>query len=248
MQEIILEAQLRSERGKSEVKSLRRSGFIPAIVYSAGQDSQSIKLSQRDFLRFIHQYHLESTVISLKLKGQKSRSVLVKEVQYNPVKEDIIHIDFQEISLTSQIKVNVAVIPKGEPIGVKQDNGMLNHLIWELEIECLPTQIPKEIQVDVSHMKIGDVVHVRDLSLPAEVKVINDPDSLVFSLEPPIKEEEIVAAVPAEGEEKPAEPEVIKEKKEIPEEVEEKEGKEARVAKEAKESKPAKEGKDDKGG
>ena len=233
MEEVILEAQLRPEHGKSKAKALRRSGFIPVIVYAAGKDSQSIKLSRHDFLRFIHQHHLESTVITLKInpvrndisngvKGQKSRkvTVLVKDVQYDPVKGDIIHIDFQKVSLTSKIKVNVGIVAKGEPVGVKQDGGMLNHVLWELEVECLPTQIPKEISVDVSQLKIGDVVHVRDLSLPSEVKAVNEPDSLVFSLEPPIKEEEI-AAPPAEGEE-PTEPEVIKEKKEVPEEGEEK--------------------------
>ncbi len=268
MQKVILEAQVRPEQGKSKAKLLRRSGFIPAVLYVAGKDSQSVKLSRHDFLRFIHQYHLESTVINLKIgpaslekdfskghvrntkasekedkvKAQKSRTVtvLVKDVQYDPVKEDIIHIDFQEISLTSKIKVNVGIVSKGEPVGVKQEGGTLNHLLWELEVECLPTQIPKEIPVDVSQLKIGDVIHVRDLTLPADVKVINDPESLVFSLEHPIKEEEIApAAAAAEGEE-PTEPEVIKEKKEIPEEGE-------KGKAEAKPQKEEKEGKKEKG-
>jgi len=234
MEEVILEAQLRKEKGKSKVKSLRRQGFIPAVFYVAGKDSQSLKLSRHDFLRFIHQYRLESTVITLKVnpvsvhrggvKAQEMHSVLVKDVQYDPVKEEIIHIDFQEISLTSKIKVNVGIVPKGEPIGVKQDGGTLNHLLWELEVECLPTQIPKEIEVDVSQLKIGDVIQVKDLSLPQGIKAINEPGSIVFSLEPPIKEE-VVAAPVVEGEE-PAEPEVIKEKKEVPEEGKEKKEKE----------------------
>ena len=223
MEEVILEAQSRSEVGKSKVKSLRQSGFIPGVVYSAGKEPQSLKLSRHDFLRFIHQYHLESTVINLKVKGKKTHPVLVKDVQYDPVKEEIIHIDFQEISLTSRIKVNVGIEPKGEPIGVKQEGGTLNHLLWELEVECLPTQIPEKISVDVSRLKIGDVIHVRDLSLPPEVKPISEPDSLVFSLEAPIKEE-VAAAAPAEGEEA-AEPEVIKEKKEAPEGAKEGEAK-----------------------
>jgi large subunit ribosomal protein L25 len=90
-------------------------------------------------------------------------------------------------------------------------------LLWELEVECLPTQIPDEIPVDVSQLKIGDVIYVKDLSLPAEVKALNEPDALVFSLEPPVKEEEVAALPTVEGEE-PAEPEVIKEKKETAEE------------------------------
>jgi len=224
----------------TKAKSLRRQGFIPAVVYSAAKDSEVVKLSRHDFLRFIHQHHLESTVINLKIKGQKSRPVLVKEVQYDPVKEDIIHIDFQEISLTSKIKVNVGITAKGEPIGAKQDNGVLNHILWELEVECLPTQIPEEIKVDVSGLKIGDVIHVRDLSLPAEVKVINDPESLVFSLEPPIKEEEITAAAPAAEGEETAEPEVLKEKKEVPGEGKEKEAKSEKEEKKEKREKESK--------
>ncbi len=217
MENVILESQLREEKGKSRVKLLRRQGFIPAVVYAAGKDSLSVKLSRHDFLQFIHHHHLETTVINLKVKDKKkSWTVLVKDVQYHPVKENVIHIDFQEISLTSEIKLNVKIVPKGEPVGVKQDGGMLNHILWELEIECLPTQIPAEITVDVALLKIGDAIHVQDLILPAGVKAVNPPDSLVFSLEPPAKEEEPEAGVLAE-EEQPSGPEVIKEKKEAPE-------------------------------
>ena len=220
MEEVILEARIRDKKGKSGAEAVRREGFIPAVLYGAGKDSQSIKLSRHDFLHFLHQHRLESTVVNLKIKEQKPRTVLVKDVQYHPVKEDIIHIDFQEISLTSKIKVNVEIKAKGEPVGVKQEGGTLNHILWELEVECLPTRIPHEIQVDVSQMKIGEFIHVKDLHLPEGVVPINDPDSLVFSVEAPRKEEEVVAPA-AEGEELP-EPEVIKEKKEAPEEVEKK--------------------------
>jgi len=245
MQEVVLEAHMRQEQGKSGARLLRHSGFIPAVVYASGEDTQSVKLSQHDFLRFIHQHRLESTVINLKVGGQRSRSVLVKDVQYDPVKEDVIHIDFQVISLTSKIKVNVGIVSKGEPIGAKQEGGTLNQLLWELEVECLPTQIPKEISMDVSQLNIGDAIQVSDLSLPPEVRAVNDPDSIVFSLEPPIKEEEIApAAEVVEGEE-PTEPEVIKEKKELPEEGEAKEEKKEKEVKPAKEEK--KQGKD-KGG
>ncbi len=220
MEEVILEAEVRDKKGKSGAKAVRREGFIPAVVYGAGKDSQSIKLSRHDFLRFLHQHRLESTVVNLKIRQQQPRTVLIKDVQYHPVKEDIIHIDFQEISLTSKIKVNVEIKAKGEPVGVKQEGGALNHILWQLEVECLPTRIPQEIQVDVSQMKIGEVIHVKDLHLPEGVVPINDPDSLVFSVEAPRKEEEVVAPA-AEGEEF-VEPEVIKEKKEAPEEAEKK--------------------------
>jgi len=213
MQEVILEAKVREKKGKSAAKAARHSGFIPAVVYAAGKESQVLELSRHDFLRFIHLHHVESTLVNLKIGGAESRTVIVKEVQYHPVKEDITHIDFQEISLTSKIKVNVGVKARGEPAGVKQEGGTLNHILWELEIECLPVQIPPEIEVDVAAMKIGDIVCIKDLTLPEGVRALGEPDSIVFSLEAPRKEEEPQAEA---GEEEGAKPEleVIKEKKE----------------------------------
>ena len=243
MQEtVVLEAQSRKEEGKSQAKALRRDGFIPAVVYGEGKQTHSITLSHHDFVRLVHQHHhLESILVTLKIKGHGSRKVLVKEIQYHPVHGDVVHIDFQEISLTEKIKVNVGIVAKGEPVGVKQEEGVLNHLLWELEVECLPTQIPEEIHVDVSQLKIGDTIHVRDISLPDGVKSMVDADSIVFSVEPPIKEEEITPP-PVEGEEI-TEPEVIKEKKEVPEgeEAEAKQEKEPAPRKEKKEKEKEKE-------
>jgi len=221
MEEIILEIQPRGELGKSRVKDLREKGFIPAVIYAEGKKSQPIKVSHRQLWQLIHQHRLESTVINLKIqddKKQKDRSCLIKEIQYDPVKGDIIHVDFNEISLTKVIKVNVPVVAKGEPIGVKQEGGSLEHILWEIEVECLPTDIPKDIEVDVSQLKIGDDIHIKDVTFPSNIKVLNNPEAIVFSVTAPIKEE--VVAVAVEGEEK-QEPEVIKEKKEVSAEGEE---------------------------
>ncbi len=153
-------------------------------------------------------------------KKKKNRLCLIKEVQYDPVKGDIIHVDFNEISLTKTLRVNVPVVAKGEPIGVKQEGGSLEHILWEIEVECLPTEIPKDIEVDVSSLKIGDSLHIKDITFPDKIKVLNDPEAVVLSVAAPMKEE--VVALPVEGEEK-VEPEVIKEKKEVPAEGKEEE-------------------------
>ncbi len=213
MEEVILEVQLREKEEKP--RALRREGFIPAVVYGAGKDTKSLKLRRHDFVHFIHTHHMESTVLSLKIGGKNAHTALVREVQYDPVQETAIHIDFKEISLTSKIKVTVGIAAEGEAVGVKQDGGTLNHMIWELEIECLPTKIPPEIKVDVSELKIGDVIYVRDLPVPKDVQIVTDGDSLVFSVEPPAKEEEVVSeeAAAEEGADTTG-PEVIKEKKE----------------------------------
>jgi len=216
MEEIILEIQPREELGKNKVKGLRGKGFIPAVIYAEGKKSQAIKVSHRQLWQLIHQHRLESMVINLKMQDaqkQKGRPCLIKEIQYDPVKGDIIHVDFNEISLTKVIKVNVPVVAKGEPIGVKQEGGSLEHILWEIEVECLPTDIPKDIEVDVSQLKIGDAIHIKDITFPPNIKVLNAPEAIVFSVTAPLKEE--VAAPAVEGEEK-QEPEVIKEKKETP--------------------------------
>lgn len=226
MEEIFLDAQLREEKGRGKVKDLRDKGFIPAVIYSEGKESQALKVSNSELLRLMHQQHrIEGVIINIKImddKKFKSRPCLIKEIQYDPVAGNIKHVDFNQISLTKAIKVNVPVVAKGEPVGVKQEGGALEHILWDIEVECLPTNIPKEFEVDVTQMKIGDSVHVKDLTAPEGVKILNDPASIILSVAAPMKEE--VVAAPVEGEVS-QEPEVIKEKKEVPVE----EGKEEEV-------------------
>ena len=216
MEEIFLEVQLREEVGRGKTKKIRDAGFVPAVVYAEGKPSESIKLSHKELWGVIHQHRLENAVVNLKFKGdskQKPKPCLIKEIQYDPVKGDIRHIDFNEISLTKVIKINVPVVASGEPIGVKQEGGSLEHILWEVEVECLPTDIPAKIEVDVSALKIGGNIHIKDITFPPKVKVVTSQDAIVLSVAAPIKEE--VAAAPVEGEEA-QEPEVIKEKKEVP--------------------------------
>jgi large subunit ribosomal protein L25 len=218
MEEIFLEAELREEKGRSKVKDLRAAGFLPSVVYFHGKDTLAIKISKSALIKLVHQHRLESSIINLKIKDDKKTKVrpcLIKEIQYDPVHEDIIHVDLNEISLTEAIKVNVPVETKGEAAGVKQEGGSLEHILWEIEVECLPTNIPKSIEVDVSVLKMGEAIHVRDIVFPSGVKPLNDPAAIVLHVAAPMKEEAPVEAV--EGETK-QEPEVIKEKKEVPSE------------------------------
>lgn len=212
MEKLFLGVQLREELGRAKVKELREQGFIPAVIYGEGKSAQAIKVSHKELFQLLHQHRLENVVINLKIQNSenKDKSCLIKEIQYHPVKNDIIHVDFNEVSLTKLIKINVPIAAKGDPVGVKQDGGVLEHILWEIEIECLPGDIPKEIEVDVAHLKIGDAIHIKDISLPPNIKVITDASAVILSVAAPIKEE---AAAPAEEEGK-QEPEVIKEKKE----------------------------------
>ena len=234
MEEIFLEAELREGKGRAKAKDLRDSGYLPSVVYSHGKDALSIKFSKSALLKLVHQHRLESSIINIKIKDDKKvkgRSCLIKEIQYDPVHEDIIHIDFNEISLTEAIKVNVPIETKGEAIGVKQEGGSLEHILWEVEVECLPTNIPKNIEVDITALKLGEAIHIKDIVFPPGIKPLNDPTAIVLHVAAPMKEEAPAEAV--EGDAK-QEPEVIKEKKEVPAEGGAEEGKEVKEEKKEK--------------
>jgi len=213
MEEIRLEVQPRASLGKQKVKTLRREQLIPGIVYGGGKAAQAVQIDRRTYERIRRQHHGE-IVFSLNLPDGKKKDgtfyAMVREEQHHPVTEQILHVDFIRISLTEKIEAHVAVEVKGEPVGVKRDGGSLDHLLWELTVECLPTNIPEKIVVDVSSMEIDQTVHVKDLVLPEGVVAKHDPEALVLAVTPPRKEE---VAEPT-GEEGPEEPEVIKEKKE----------------------------------
>ncbi len=242
MEQIKLDAQIRKQAGTRNLRSLRREGFVPAIVYGEERQPTAIKVMQREFERIRRQYHGE-IIFNLNVKeGEKKLrdySAIVREEQHDPVSDRILHIDFKRINLEKELEVKVAVIAKGDPIGVKQDGGSLEHIIWELPVICLPTLIPEKLEVEVSHLKIGDSIHVRDIVLPSGVRTEQDPESVVMTVSAPHRVEE----VPLEGQ-TPAELEVIKEKKDKVEGEEKKE--DGKKAAEAPADKKKEEKKDDK--
>jgi len=229
MERINLETQLRREKGKQQVKHLRELGLIPAVVYKGGEDSISLKLSEKDLAKVLGTKAGTNVLIDLKIadgekkgsttttKAHKDKTVIIKEVQRDPLKGSILHIDFNEISLTETLKVKVKVYPKGEPVGVKE-GGTLERIMWEVEVECLPMAIPERLEVNVAQLAIGDSVYVKNIIVPEGVKILQDPELVVMSVKPPFVEKlaEEVAAV--EGEEQ--EPELIRKKKEAEEEAE----------------------------
>jgi len=222
MEELSLEVSMREEVGKTRVKKLRRASFIPAVLYGKNKKAVSLMIPKKNLNALLRGSRLENAIVKLKINAAEKISeahTLVKDIQLDPVEDTILHIDFNEISLTDTIKIKVPLVPKGDAIGVKQDGGSLEHLLWELDIECLPTKIPKEVTVDVANLKIGDGIHVKDIVPPEGIKILLDPDILVFSVSAPIKEEAPSAAV--EGEAPSLEPEVIKKKKEVAEGEEE---------------------------
>lgn len=215
MEKSIVNAQVREGTGKSAAKKLRKEGLIPGVVYRGGKVGTSLSLSIKELENALHTKAGENVLIMLEVSGGakavKDKTVIIKELQHDPVTDSILHVDFNEISLTETIEVDVPLVYKGEAAGVKEDGGVLEHVIREFHVECLPTDIPEGIEVDVEKLRIGDSIMVKDVPLPAGVKVQNEPDLIVVIIKAPHVEK---VEEPAEGEEA-AEPELIrKEKKE----------------------------------
>lgn len=227
-EKVVLAASLRPSVGKGPASAVRREGMVPAVVYREGQGAVPIQVPQKELRRALHTKAGENVLITLQfneeskgaLRGHKNFTdgegvVLIKEMQHHPVSHQVIHVDFHQISLTKKITVAVPLAFKGEAIGVKQQAGVLEHLRWELEVECLPTEIPAEISVDLSGLELGRTLHVKDLSLPQGVRSVIDLDQPVVACVEPKAE---VIPTPAEEAAAATEPEVLKQKK--PEEVE----------------------------
>ena len=236
MEKVVLKAHIRTETGKRFAKDLRNKGIVPANVYKGGKGALSLQIGAGDLRAALETKAGENVIITLEIAGEgniKDKTVLIMEIQREPIKDGILHVDFNEISLTDVLKINVPLVSKGEPVGVRVDSGILEHVMWELEIECLPTAIPEKIEVDVSNLKIGDAIYVKGVVVPEGIKVLNDPELIVMQVKAKkveVPKEEVV-------EEGAVAPELIRKKKE--EELEE--GAEAGAAKEApKESKEAK--------
>jgi large subunit ribosomal protein L25 len=201
----------REGTGKSVVRKLRRAGVIPAILYG-GATPQTITVDPRAVLRIIHGHEGSTQLLTLKFDGDSaSLMAIIRDMQFDPVSDALLHVDLQEVSADRAITVRVAIHPIGEAIGVKDTKGILSLVMHEVEVSCLPTSIPERIDADVSNLAIGDVLTVADLRPPEGVRITNDPGQAVATVSPPMAEE--VAAPAATAAVTPAEPEVLTERK-----------------------------------
>ncbi len=215
MEKVTIQAYRRETTGKGAARSLRRKGELPAVIYRAGT-SEPIKIPGKEFLKLLKNTRGENILVNLQFP-EGSRLAVIKDYQLDPVTGELLHTDFQEVLLTEKIRVTVKVITTGIPKGVKEQGGILQHALREIEIEALPDRIPGHIEVDVSGLSVGQSVHVSDLKLEEGIKVITEPEEVIATVTAPVAEE--VAAAPAA---EVTEPEVIKKgKKEEAEEGEE---------------------------
>jgi large subunit ribosomal protein L25 len=206
--EATLTASKRETRGKNEARRLRASGHIPVVVYG-GADRQAMALSvdPEALLRILHSDAGVNSLIRLDVEGESPTQVLVKEYQLDPVKHALLHADFYRVAMDQVITVTVPVVLKGEARGVKQQGGVLDFVHREIQIECLPGDIPEHIDIDVSEMLIGESVRLGHLDVSAKWKPLGDPELMLVHLVPTRTAETTEAeAAPAAA----AEPELIK--------------------------------------
>src|SRR5436189_4599389 len=210
--QVKLKEEPRTNVGRSGVNKLRASGIIPAVIYGGKVKPQPLQVTARDINAMMSHASGENVLVDLEIAGEKSnRAALVQEVQHSPVGGEIVHVDFHAISMDETIQAEVPLEPTGTPVGVKTFGGLLEQSLRALAIECLPGDLPDRITVDVSHLNIGDAIHVRDIQLPEGVTPKVQLDLTAFSVVAPVVEEDPVAA---EAEAAAAGPEVITEKKE----------------------------------
>jgi large subunit ribosomal protein L25 len=211
MQEKVLNVELRTEKGKNANKRLRDSGFIPGVLYSHGE-SESIKIDKKDFFSLFHGHISESVIFDLNYMDNTDlkQMAFVKDYHVDPVSDEVLHVDFFKVTAGEKIQTNVPIEITGTPVGIKM-GGLLEVSEREIEIECLPKNLPSEIVVDVSKLDIGDSIHLRDLEIPEEVTLLGGIDAVIAAVHMPkvakIEEEEEVAEEAAieEGEEKSTE-------------------------------------------
>lgn len=215
MHEITLTAQKRTETGKVTAKKLRGQGRIPAVVYGHGKSAATITLDSKELLPLFKSSTGENTIITLKLEDGTSLKTVIREAQTEPIRNRLLHLDLQEISMDEKIKVKVPVETEGTPDGVKNQGGIMERIMDMVEVFCLPGDIPEKIVVDVSGLKVGQSLHVRDIAMD-KIEVLTDKSQVVATVIAPI-----VEAAAAEGEAaETKEPEVINKGKKEEEETE----------------------------
>jgi large subunit ribosomal protein L25 len=200
-----LTVQRRDGRGKAAAKRLRREGRVPAVLYGAVSEPLPLSVAPKDVQRVLHAHASGGVLVALRFPGEaEARTAVVRELQFDPVRETLLHVDLQAVRMDEEITVEVPVRVVGEAAGVKEQSGILQLLLRTVEVACLPTLIPERLDADVSALRIHDVLTVAGLKLPEGVRVTTPANQPVVTVAPPAAEEVVApAAAPA------AEPEVV---------------------------------------
>ena len=210
--DITIAAELRDSRGKNEARRLRVGGKIPAVVYGASLQPVAVAVNPKELNRILHSKSGHNTIFNVDIAGNEQASVMIVDWQNDPLKENLLHVDLKRIDLNQRIAVKVPVHTHGEPKGVKQEGGLLELVAREIEIECLPDEIPEDFMIDVVELMLGQSRRASELPMTGSMVLLSPPDTVVahvIALRAVVEAE----AAPAEAEAAPAaaaEPEVIK--------------------------------------
>ena len=224
MEAFVVEAAPREERGKHAARRIRRTGQVPAVLYGGTHDPVAVTINVRQVTRILRSETGHNTIFTVQVSGQKGERAMLKDWQVDPVSGSLLHVDLLRIAMDVRMRVKVPVHTFGEPEGVKLQGGIFEMVTREVELECLPADIPEEFKMDVSGLTIGKQLRAADLPIdPNKAKLITDPQRVLAHVVVLKKEEEVVApeAAAAATEAAPAEPEVIKKGKKEVEEGEE---------------------------
>jgi large subunit ribosomal protein L25 len=198
MAHVALSAQQRTQLGNGPTRRLRREGLIPGIIYQPGEPSLALAVDARELRKALADGG-RTGVIDLTLAGDKTRPVLVKDWQLDPVRGDVTHIDFQEVDLKQEVTTTVALTLVGTPVGVRE-GGVLDQTMREVEVSALPDSLPEQIELDVSALDVNSSISVAELTAPAGVTIVADPEIVIASVVPPTAAEPTEAEVEAEAE------------------------------------------------
>ena len=201
-----VKATVRLGRGKNDARRARRDGMVPITVYGGDGETVAAVAPARELAAILRSEHGRNTIFTIEVDGVGASEVMFHDRQIDPIKGRLIHADLARLVKGQKIEVTVPLHLIGEPIGVKEKQGVLEQVIREIEIKCEPREIPEAIEVDVSNLDVHDVVHVSDIPVAQGIEILNDPEQVIATVA--IVKEEVAAPTPAEGEE-PAEPEVI---------------------------------------
>jgi large subunit ribosomal protein L25 len=211
----VIQTQARIPGGKNANIRLRKSGKIPAVIYGPGKQPIVVSVNPNDVKAIFHSETGRNSIFAVSVDGSEQNNAMVKDYQLDPVKGNLIHADFMEIAMDRLLELTINVDLVGESEGVKLDGGIMDFVTRSIEVECFPSDIPDSIKVDVSHLKINDYIRVKNIQTDAKVKILSDPEVVIVTIVPPIKEEVVAPAEAAVAE--TAEPEVIKKGKVVEE-------------------------------
>jgi large subunit ribosomal protein L25 len=218
---IVVKSEKREGLGKNAARRLRQQGFIPAVLYGEAMDSTPLVLSKKDIIQIMKLESRENTIFKVAYDSEKI-DAMIKELQVDPTTDELIHADLIRISMDKPIRVTVPIVHRGEPVGVKTEGGFIDFVTREVEVECLPRDIPESIGIEIADLHVHQSFKVENMTPPAGVRMISDPGTVLVLVSLPHKEEEFPGEKPEEAvAEEVKEPEVIKKERAGKEEEEE---------------------------